>query len=170
MKAGELLNLISEETVQFFATESNVNNQVKKLDGIVMFKLILFSMLNSEKASLRVMESLSIENMPINATVKIEADELVFLKARNLWEPNQLRLIRAKLITTNKPIFFVTNIFDMNAYEVATIYKQRWQIENIFKLLKQQLNLCLVTRNQNGIKVMIYMTLILAILMLAYKN
>ena len=54
IKAGELLNLISEETLQFFATESNVNNQVKKLDGIVMFKLILFSMLNSEKASLRL--------------------------------------------------------------------------------------------------------------------
>lgn len=36
---------------------TQVDHQVKKLSGEVMFKLLLFSMLHSEKLSLRVMES-----------------------------------------------------------------------------------------------------------------
>jgi hypothetical protein len=39
------------------AVETKVDAQVKKLSGEVMFKLILFSMLNSDKLSLRVMET-----------------------------------------------------------------------------------------------------------------
>jgi len=58
MKADTLLRFIPQETLEFLASESKVDNQVKKLDGITMFKLILFSMLHSEKVSLRVMETL----------------------------------------------------------------------------------------------------------------
>lgn len=338
MRADKLLNLISDEKLHFFAAESNVNNQVKKLDGIVMFKLILFSMLSSEKASLRVMEtlytslqfkmiaglsdettkynsirdrittinssffeqlfhhvfdtfckqfsqkeaivrydstmiaissklvqwgmkvgyktnkvqlkytvgmkgdfpcsvkifdtqaalnenntiptailgdevsltgivvfdrgvhdrkvftelsdserlfvtrintdclykivkSLPIKTAPDNATVEINADDIVNLRSSRSWIDNEIRLIRAQSKTTNEPIYFLTNILDIDAHEIASIYKQRWEIESFFKFLKQQLNLThLVTRNQNGIKVMIYMTLILAILLIAYKK
>jgi IS4 transposase len=57
------------------------------------------------------------------------------------------------------------------AYDIAFIYKQRWDIEVLFKFLKQELNLShLVSRTENGIKVMIYMTLIVAILLIAYKK
>jgi len=37
--------------------ETKVDTQAKKLSGEVIFKLILFSMLNSQKPSLRVMET-----------------------------------------------------------------------------------------------------------------
>ncbi|MGB3075273.1 MAG: transposase [Chitinophagales bacterium] len=47
----------------------------------------------------------------------------------------------------------------------------RWDIEPFFKFLKQHLNLThLVSRNINGISVMIYMTLILAMLLIVYKK
>ena len=55
MTAGELIKLIPPETFRKLAMETNVDAQVKKLSGEVVFKLILFSMLNSEKLSLRVM-------------------------------------------------------------------------------------------------------------------
>jgi len=65
----------------------------------------------------------------------------------------------------------VTNILDLDAYLIAAFYKQRWEIELFFKFIKQNLNVKhLVSRNINGIKVMIYMTMILAILILAYKK
>lgn len=65
----------------------------------------------------------------------------------------------------------MTNIADLSAYEIAAIYKQRWDIEPFFKFLKQHLNLTLlVARNINGIRVMIYMTLILAMLLIVYKK
>ena len=59
----------------------------------------------------------------------------------------------------------------MQAHEIATIYKKRWQIEVFFKFLKQELNLShLISRGTNGIKVMFYMTLILSILLSVYKR
>jgi hypothetical protein len=57
MNASELLKLIPKGTFSALALETEVDYQVKKLSGEVVFKLILFSMLNSEKHSLRVMES-----------------------------------------------------------------------------------------------------------------
>ena len=57
MTAGELLKLIPATIFEDLAVETKVDAQVKKLSGEVMFKLILFSMLNSQKLSLRVMES-----------------------------------------------------------------------------------------------------------------
>ena len=57
MTAGELLKLIPSQVFQDLAVETEVDKQVKKLPGEVIFKLILFSMLNSEKLSLRVMET-----------------------------------------------------------------------------------------------------------------
>ena len=57
MKVDNLLKLIPEETFRNLAIETKVDAQVKKLSGEVMFKLILFSMLHSDKLSLRVMET-----------------------------------------------------------------------------------------------------------------
>src|SRR5689334_19552850 len=57
MTVNDLLKLIPPDTFQNLAVETNVDTQVKKLSGEVMFKLILFSMLNSNKLSLRVMET-----------------------------------------------------------------------------------------------------------------
>jgi hypothetical protein len=57
MNVNELLRLIPSEVFWELAVETKVDAQVKKLSGEVMFKLILFSMLNSDKMSLRVMET-----------------------------------------------------------------------------------------------------------------
>jgi IS4 transposase len=55
--------------------------------------------------------------------------------------------------------------------EIAEIYRQRWDIEVFFRYLKQNLNLKhIVSRNENAIKVMLYMTLILSILIIVYKK
>lgn len=56
MKAKELLKLIPSEELEFLALETKVDYQVKKLDGITMFQLLLLSILSSKKLSLRVME------------------------------------------------------------------------------------------------------------------
>jgi len=57
MTATALLKLIPARCLSALAVTTQVDRQVKKLSGEIMFKLILFSMLNSEKLSLRVMES-----------------------------------------------------------------------------------------------------------------
>ncbi len=82
-----------------------------------------------------------------------------------------LRLIIARQKENNQPIFFVTNISDLTTEEICEIYKKRWDIEVFFRFLKQELNLKhLVSRTANGIRVMLYMTLITAMLLLIYKE
>jgi hypothetical protein len=57
MKVEQLLKLLPDKELEFLSVETDVDHQVKKLKGIIVFKLILFSMLNTTKLSLRVMES-----------------------------------------------------------------------------------------------------------------
>jgi hypothetical protein len=183
-------------SVKIFDTQAalNENNTIPtailgdevSLTGIVVFdrgvhdRKVFTELSNSERLFVtrintdclyKIVKSLPIKTAPDNATVEINADDIVNLRSSRSWIDNEIRLIRAQSKTTNEPIYFLTNILDIDAHEIASIYKQRWEIESFFKFLKQQLNLThLVTRNQNGIKVMIYMTLILAILLIAYKK
>src|SRR5690606_33604128 len=63
------------------------------------------------------------------------------------------------------------NDFDLTAKVVAHYYRQRWDIEVFFRFIKQELNVShLVSLCKNGIEVMIYMSLIAAMLLLIYKK
>ncbi|OEK07646.1 transposase, partial [Flavivirga aquatica] len=78
------------------------------------------------------------------------------------------RLIIAKTITDDpKEFWFITNDFDLSAKQVAQAYRRRWDIEVFFRFIKQEINVNhLVSLNKNGIEVMLYMTLIVAMLIL----
>ena len=58
MNVEQLLQLIPEGHLDFLSTETEVDYQVKKLSGSIIFKLILFSMLDSPKVTLRIMETI----------------------------------------------------------------------------------------------------------------
>jgi IS4 transposase len=107
-----------------------------------------------------------------NNSVRIIEDLVVrFMNDKRKISDPTFRLIKAEIVATKEPIYFLTNITDMDAYEIAAIYKQRWQIEVFFKFLKQQLNLShFISRDLNAIKINIYMTLIVAILIIAYQK
>lgn len=67
--------------------------------------------------------------------------------------------------------WFITNDFSLSAKEVTDAYRRGWDIEVFFRFIKQELNLShLVSMNKNGIEVMLYMTLIVAMLILIYKH
>lgn len=66
---------------------------------------------------------------------------------------------------------FITNDFDLTAKEITDAYRRRWDIEVFFRFIKQELNTShLISLNKNGIEVMLYMTLITAMLVLIYKR
>jgi hypothetical protein len=55
--------------------------------------------------------------------------------------------------------------------EVPELYRRRWEIETFFKFLKQHLSYAhLTSRNENGIRVLIWMALITAVLLFWYKQ
>lgn len=65
----------------------------------------------------------------------------------------------------NKPIYLVTNIFNLDAKIIIQIYKRRWDIELFFKWVKQNLRVkkC-IGYNENSIKIQIYSALIVYLL------
>ena len=80
------------------------------------------------------------------------------------------RLVQARSIQ-GKEYWFLTNRFDLPCQEIILIYKKRWDIEVFFRFIKQELNFThLISVNENGIKILLYMTLILAMLILIYKK
>ena len=82
-----------------------------------------------------------------------------------------VRLIGTVRKDNNEKIVFITNRKDIASTEVASIYKSRWDIEVFFKFIKQHLNFShLLNRTENGIKVMMYVTMTVAILLTEYKK
>lgn len=109
---------------------------------------------------------------PDGATVCIDSDEACYLINRKGKQTgHRYRVIKGSTDQGGRAILFVTNILDEDAYTIASWYRQRWEIEVFFKFIKQHLNVKhLVSRDGNGMKVMVYMTMILATLIIAYKK
>ena len=114
--------------------------------------------------------------VPSNAQTKslvIVSDQLVYLyygKNMKLKEP--FRLVKATSLQSNESLWFLTNIEEnIPAVTITDIYKQRWDVEVFFKFIKQHLHLKhFLSYTENGIKVMMYMSMIAAILLLTYKK
>ena len=78
---------------------------------------------------------------------------------------------KGKARRTENEVYFITNDMEMTPQEVAYAYKRRWDIEVFIKFLKQNLSFShFISTNENGIKVILYMTLIAAMLVMIYKK
>ena len=106
------------------------------------------------------------------ATLKLLSDEIVHLKYegdKQLRTP--LRLIKAQSLSNGEELFFITNLMDEEADVITEIYRSRWDIELFFRFLKQELNLNhFSSYHENGLKVMLYVILIAAMLILVFKQ
>jgi IS4 transposase len=109
---------------------------------------------------------------PAEASVEVYSDEEGWLcKRRGKRTQHTYRLIKAKLKKNGEELWLIANLMQEEAYTVAQWYYHRWDIEVFFSFIKQHLSAAhLVSRSENGIRVMVYMTLIVAVLVLAYKK
>lgn len=115
-------------------------------------------------------ESLKLKDFD-TPTLKIESDEIVQLFSEKSKAKHTLRLIKTEQKSTGDKIYFITSIRDLSVVEISEIYKKRWDIEVFFKFLKQELNFShFINRSTNGIEIVMYTTLIAAILLLVYKK
>ncbi|WP_286859443.1 MULTISPECIES: IS4 family transposase [Sphingobacterium] len=84
--------------------------------------------------------------------------------------PFRLVIVKSKG-EDQKEYWLLTNDFQSSAAEISQAYRRRWDIEVFFRFIKQELNASnLISLNKNGIQVMLYMTLIVAMLVLIYKK
>jgi hypothetical protein len=82
--------------------------------------------------------------------------------------PMELRMIESYDQDTGKTITLITNHFSLSPKTIAAIYKDRWQIEIFFKMMKQYLKIKKYYGNSmNAVYTQIYIALI-SFLLLAY--
>lgn len=80
------------------------------------------------------------------------------------------RLVEVQIEESGEPLYFLTNVWQLSAMDIARIYRQRWDIEVFFRFIKQELTIKhLLNRSENGVKVQLYAALITAILVIVYK-
>lgn len=105
-------------------------------------------------------------------TLQLFSDSWIYLYTTDTGRAQHpVRCIRALAKTTGEELAFVSNIPDLSCQEITELYKRRWDIEVFFKFLKQELRFShLINRSENGIRVMLYVTMIASILVLVYKK
>ncbi|MBO7498968.1 MAG: IS4 family transposase [Bacteroidaceae bacterium] len=90
-----------------------------------------------------------------------------FKEPRNTERPKN----KGKVKRVENEVYFITNNMELTPKEIAEAYRRRWDIEVFFKFLKQELNFShFLSTSENGIKVILYMTLITAMLIMIYKR
>ena len=115
-----------------------------------------------------VYEVTSVDEIDDNIHSGVLEDTIIELvvKDKNGDRKLRLRKVRFHDRELNREFEFITNLFEMRPDMVAAIYKIRWQIELLFKQLKQNFPLrYFLGDNENAIKIQIYCALIVNLLM-----
>ncbi len=97
-------------------------------------------------------------------------DEIIRLNPFMAGRPDlpDLRRVVVWLEDKQEELVLLTNNFNLAASTIAAIYKQRWQIELFFKLLKQQLKIkTFVGTSANAVRIQIW-TALIAVLVMRY--
>ena len=111
--------------------------------------------------------------IPENIHSGVLTDEIIEVEVDKEGTKTKLKLRKIKYYDReNKRIFeFISNLFDFRADTIAALYKARWQIELLFKQIKQNFPLkYFLGDNENAIKIQIYCVLIVNLLIGVIKK
>ena len=112
-------------------------------------------------------------NIPENIHSGILSDEIIEVEVNNKNEKSKLKLRKIKYYDREhkRSFEFISNLFEFRADTIAALYKIRWQIELLFKQIKQNFPLkYFLGDNENAIKIQIYCVLIVNLLMAVIKK
>lgn len=107
----------------------------------------------------------------IHSGVLEDATITVDVKHGSTLIPLTLRKVRFYDRENKREFEFLTNLMELRADMIAALYKVRWQIELVFKQLKQNFPLkYFLGDNENAIKIQIYCVLIVNLLLAVIKK
>lgn len=111
-----------------------------------------------------------VKSHPVATRGNVRSDETVRLQPIVAGRPDfeDLRCVTVWLEDKQEELVLLTNNFTLAASTIAAIYKERWQIELFFKLLKQQLKIkTFVGTTANAVRIQIW-TALIAVLVVRY--
>jgi hypothetical protein len=116
-------------------------------------------------------EEFDIDDDAPDALLKDERIELPIYEKKRVIRTISLRRIVWWDDKNQRRFTFLTNLFTLKAEQIALIYKQRWQIELLFKQLKQNFPLkYFLGDNENAISIQIWCALIANLLLTVIKK
>jgi hypothetical protein len=120
-----------------------------------------------------VYEELEIKEVSEDIHSGVLQDEIIEIEVKEGKTISKLKVRKVKFYDReNKREFeFITNLFELRADLIPALYKIRWQIELLFKQLKQNFPLrYFLGDNENAIKIQIYCVLIVNLLIAVIKK
>lgn len=95
----------------------------------------------------------------VDRTCGLRCDQTIQLVGRTsrLRYPAALRRVRYLDPAQNQPLIFLTNLFAVSAFQIAELYRARWQIELFFRWIKQ--HLCIhrfVGNSENAVRIQLW--------------
>jgi DDE family transposase/uncharacterized protein DUF4372 len=96
---------------------------------------------------------------PVDKSTGLKCDQTIKLTGVNtaLLYPDKLRRIKFFSKEKGKIYVFLTNNFELDAFTITLLYKNRWQIELFFKWIKQHLKIKKFWgQSQNAVKTQIW--------------
>lgn len=127
---------------------------------------IYFVTRQKDNAVYKSIEEFDLSDTASDAVLKDERisvhkkDETIELRRIAYWDSEKAKVYE-----------FITNHFELEPDKIAAIYKHRWQIETMFKRLKQNFPLkYFLGDNQNAIEIQIWCGLIIQLLMLVIQR
>ena len=108
-----------------------------------------------------------VEQRSVSGTL-VRSDQVIMLEKHRTYGFEPVRLRRVVVAGEDGDFEIFTNNFTLAASTISEIYRQRWQIENFFRAIKQNLRIkTFVGTSANALKIQIWSALI-AILILKY--
>jgi hypothetical protein len=131
---------------------------------------VWFVTLQKENAIYQIGEEYDI---PENIDEGVIKDEAIYLSYQEDGQEKKIKLRRIAYWADDRQrlLIFISNNFELSADLIALIYKKRWQIETLFKQLKQNFPLkYFLGDNVNAIEIQIWVSLIANLLISVIKS
>lgn len=123
--------------------------------------------------SKRRMDCRVARRLPVPAGGPVTHDQLIILcgpKSRHRF-PETLRRIRYIDPEKGRRLVFLTNHLDLDALAVAMLYRKRWQIELLFKWMKQHLHIkAFFGTTPNAVQLQLWVAVIVMVLVHRVKH
>lgn len=104
----------------------------------------------------------AVASRKVDKSTGLRCDQSIVLmvtKSRKQY-PEKIRRIKYYDSEKNITLVFLTNNFDLEPMEVATVYQSRWQIEIFFKWIKQNLEIKRIWgHSENAVKTQLWMAI-----------
>jgi IS4 transposase len=114
-----------------------------------------------------------LKSQTVDPATGLRSDQTVWLRNPKSVEhyPDNLRRIRYFDKDTGKCLVFLTNNFELPALVIAVLYKSRWQVELLFKWIKQNLRIKHFYGNSdNAVKTQIWIAVCVYVLVAILKK